>query len=168
MEFIDREGIFKRPRVSKVYVFCDGASPDSSPAENENKAKALDEKSDSSSIRSGQGEFSESITRRDNRSCVFCGTNSEGLLEAAHYLPVKQKSLLMDSAQCVRYIYSIIYTANGILLCRYCHKCFDANLVCIDAETGKLQIAEALLTNEPEKWKDLLDRVVPATLDRNL
>lgn len=164
MEFVDRVGIFKRPKVSKVYAICNDVSPDSSPVAKE--IDVVDEISEASSIgtgRSGQREFTESINRRDNGACVFCGT-SDGLLEAAHYLPVEQKAMLNDFDQCVKYnICSIMDSANGILLCGHCHRCFDANLVCIDSETGILRIADSLLANEREKWSHLVGRVVSAS-----
>lgn len=52
-------------------------------------------------------------------------------------------------------------TSNGILLCQDCHRCFDSNLVCIDPETQKLLISDALLDGDKEKkWVKLLGRAV--------
>jgi hypothetical protein len=54
-------------------------------------------------------------------------------------------------------------TTNGILLCWGCHKCFDANLVCIDPMTGILDITDALLANERTKWTKLVGHTVPVS-----
>ena len=51
---------------------------------------------------------------------------------------------------------------NGILLCWNCHKCFDASLVCIDADSGTLVVADALLSNE-ERWAALKGSAVRAS-----
>ena len=51
--------------------------------------------------------------------------------------------------------------SNGIILCWGCHKCFGANLVCVDSNSGKLCVADALLSCESEKWQKLVDRDVP-------
>ena len=112
------------------------------------------------SSRSGQTEFHDSILRRDNNECVFCGTTTPPI-EAAHVLPVEQKTVLLDEEKCILYgIYSINDSSNGIALCWACHKCFDANLVCIEPSTGALLVTDALLANEPDKWYSLKDRVV--------
>jgi hypothetical protein len=80
-------------------------------------------------------------------------------------LPVEQKHLLQDRNNCAKFgVSSIMDTANGILLCWGCHKCFDANLVCINSDSGQLSIADALLSNEKEKWSPLVRRVVPVSL----
>ena len=158
--YIERTGVFARPKLCKLYV-CDDASPNGSPA-NGKKGVDVDEREGShasnSSNRSGQREFRDALLRRDKGVCVFCGAVDN--LEGAHYLPVEQKELLEDPAQCTRFgIGSIMDSANGILLCWACHKCFDADLVCISSESGKLVIADALLANEREKWECLIDHI---------
>jgi HNH endonuclease len=155
-DYIRHEGDFVR--TSKLYA-CGNTSPDGSPGE---KKVDVGEGSQPSrnSNRSGQGEFSEAVRWRDKNTCVFCESTSVEL-EAAHVIPVKQYDLLRDYSNNAKYgIGSVMDTANGILLCRNCHRCFDAYLVCIDPATGKLLIAEALLANEPDKWKRLQDRIV--------
>ena len=148
--------------MSKLYV-CDAGTPNGSPNGDGKKAEVDDaSQSSSSSNRSGQREFKDAIRKRDNE-CVFCASRAEPL-EAAHIIPVEQKDILNDHGNCTRYgVCSIMDTANGVLLCWACHKCFDANLVCINSVTGVLTISEALLSNEPEKWNPLVGRVVPAS-----
>ena len=156
LDYISEQGTFDK--TSKLYV-CENTSPDGSPG---GKKADVGEGSQSSrnSNRSGQSEFSEAVRWRDKSTCVFCGSTSVEL-EAAHMIPVKQYDLLRDYNNNTKYgIGSVMDTANGILLCCNCHKCFDAYLVCIDPATGKLLIAEALLANEPDKWKRLQDRIV--------
>ena len=93
---------------------------------------------------------------------MICGSTDEQLI-AAHLLPVQQRELLHDPSQCRKFnIGSIMDAANGILLCWSFHRCFAANLACIDADTGELFVAAALLRNKPEKWGKLVGRAVPA------
>jgi hypothetical protein len=159
-DFIERTGIFQKPKISKLYVHAN-TSPDSSPVGDGKKGGEKVDSSEGSqtSSRSGQGEFSEALLRRDIL-CVFC--RRDAALEAAHIIPVDEKGVLNEPANCALYgISSINDTANGILLCRACHKCVDSNLVCINSTTGKLRISDALLSNEPEKWASLVNITVP-------
>jgi hypothetical protein len=160
--FMERKGVFARPKIFKMYVVENDISPVGSPF----KSTVIDgngsQTSNNSTSRSGQRDFSEAIFRREKGSSVFC-TSAGGKLEAAHYIPIEQKPLLDDPVLCVKYgIGSIVDSSNGILLCWACYKCFDAKLVCISSATGKLIISDALLANEYEKWNDLIDRVIPA------
>lgn len=145
--------------ANKLYIH-DDCSPTHSPG-----AKSL--RSDSSqaskaSDRSGQSEFRNALMNRDGSKCVFCET-IDPPLEAAHVLPVEQKQLLKERANCIKFgVDSIMDSANGIILCWGCHRCFDSNLVCIDPDSGKLCIADALLSCESEKWQKLVGRVIPA------
>jgi hypothetical protein len=90
--------------------------------------------------------------------CVFCGASSDtAKLEAAHVLPVEEKDLLSEPKNRALYgIESVNDGANGITLCWGRHKCFDANLVCIDPGTNKLLVTDALMANE-DKWERLAD-----------
>jgi hypothetical protein len=156
-ECIARTGYFTR--VTKLYV-CDNDSPTTSPSGKTIPDEAASQHSYYSN-RSGQSEFRDSIVRRDNNKCVFCGTTTPPIA-AAHVLPVKQKNVLLDEEKCILYgIHSIMDSSNGIALCWDCHTCFDANLVCIDPSTDALIVTDALLANAPEKWTDLKNKNVP-------
>jgi len=107
--------------------------------------------------------FREAILRRDNSECVYCSSTTP-TIEAAHVLTFEQKTILHDMKKRTLYgIYSIYDSSNGIALCWACHKCFDANLVCIEPSTGALIVTDALLANEPEKWCSLKGRIVSST-----
>jgi hypothetical protein len=170
-QYINREGSFARPKKLKLYITHSELSPDGSPAwkYTEGNPKSVDEKSEASSShgtgRSGQADFSAAVRWRDRNTCVFCGT-TDGKLEAAHILPVRQKELLnMPDKREYFSIGTINEISNGILLCWNCHTCFDANLVCIDADNGTLVVADALLANE-ERWVALKGREVSASSSR--
>jgi hypothetical protein len=53
-------------------------------------------------------------------------------------------------------------TANGMILCNSCHDAFDAKLVCVDADSGKLIVADALAQAEGfcDKWAPLIGSLV--------
>ena len=156
-ECIARTGNFTK--MTKLYV-CDNDSPTTSPSGKTIPDEAASQHSNNSN-RSGQTEFRDSILRRDKNKCVFCDTTTPPI-EAAHVLPVEQKNVLLDEEKCILYgIHSIMDSSNGIALCRACHKCFDASLVCIDPSTGALLVTDVLLANEPEKWSDLKNKIVP-------
>lgn len=169
-QYINREGSFASPKKLKLYITHSDVSPDSSPAGKytEGNPKSVDEKSEASSHgtgRSGQAEFTDAVKWRDGNTCVFCGT-TEGKLEAAHILPVRQKELLnMPDKREYFSIGTINEISNGILLCWNCHVCFDASLVCIDADKGTLVVADALLKNE-KRWVALKGREVRASSSR--
>ena len=155
-DYIRHQGSFVR--TSKLYAIEGDTSPDGSPV-----GKKADDgegsQSSKSSDRNGQSEFGDALWRRDRGTCVFCYSNEE--LEAAHILPVGQKGLLCEASNCEKYgIGSIMDTSNGMLLCRSCHRCFDANLVCIDPISGILLVADALLANEKDKWESLSNQPV--------
>ena len=159
-EYVERQGTFAKPTISKLYV-SGNTSPDGSP--NGKKSDVSEGSQSSKGSRCGQSEFSQALRRRDDGSCVFCYSNIEPL-EGAHFIPVKQRDLLNDPKNRRKYgISSIMDTINGILLCWGFHKCFDANLVCIDPLSGKLLIADALLANEPDKWERLVGHTVPVS-----
>jgi hypothetical protein len=145
--------------MAKLYI-CDNDSPTTPPRGKTIPDEAASQHSNNSN-RSGQTEFRDSILRRDKNKCVFCDTTTPPI-EAAHLLPVEQKYVLLDEEKCILYgIHSIMDSSNGIALCWACHKCFDAKLVCIDPSTGALLVTDALLANEPEKWCDLQNKIVP-------
>ena len=158
-DYITKVGDFKNTSI--LYVCREDKSPVGSPA---TKKEDVGEGSQSSkgSNRSGQSEFSGAVLRRD-RICVFCGSEN-GPREGAHILPYMQRQLLSDPSNRTKYgIDSINDTANGISLCRDCHLCFDANLVCIDPITGKLLITDALLVHRRDKWEKLVGHSVPVS-----
>lgn len=152
-DFQKRTGMFAT--TCKLYVCGGEGSPIHSPGHSPDikfRGKAGD---DDGSNRSGQSEFNASIIFRDGGNCVFCG--SAEVLQAAHILPVECKNLLLDPENRSLYrIDSINDSCNGIALCWGCHKCFDANLICINPVDHKLLIADALLANEQEKFRDLV------------
>ena len=158
-DFTKKKGAFERGTY-RLYACEEDKSPDGSPG----GKKADDvERSQSSkgSSRSGQGEFRIALRTRDGYICVFCNSANDPL-EAAHILPVELKELLCSLTNRTKYgIGSVNDSANGILLCNDCHKCFDSNLVCICPSTGELLVTDALLTHKREKWTGLVGRTVP-------
>ena len=154
-EFISERGTFEN--TSKLYA-CDDTSSDGS-IENTGDVEEL--QSSITSNGSEQDEFSNAVRRRDQNRCVYCSAENEQL-QAARMIPVEQKCHLFEHGNCLKYgIGSINDTSNGISLCWDCHRCFDANLVCIDSMTGKLIITEELLDRMPGKWKGLVEKAVP-------
>jgi hypothetical protein len=153
--FKDKKGTFSGR--CKFYAIEDD-SPIHSPGDCKHLVAVSSNKglnnSEDGSNRSGQSEFRSSIIDRDGSSCVFCGNVDQ--IEAAHILPYASRSLLKDAVNRLRYgIGSVNDTSNGIALCWGCHKCFDANLICINPVDHSLMISDALLTNEREKFQSL-------------
>lgn len=167
MDYLNREGIFGRPKVFKTYALFEDSSPLSSPyvaekaVEPENVNEEIKSVISNSTTRSGKEEFSLSVKKRDSYQCVFC--MSKDHLEGAHYLQVERRDLLESPGGMELFkIGSIMDSTNGITLCWQCHRCFDLNLVCIDPTSGQLLISDALMHNEAEKWTKLVDHIVPA------
>lgn len=143
----EETGIFAT--IYQLYASNGVDSPAQSPG---HISEIPDKAGDYGSNRSGQSEFNAAIISRDEGNCVFCSSSDD--LEAAHILPVESKSLLIDPANRTRYgIASINDSCNGIALCRGCHKCFDAKLICIDPVEHTLMIADALLANKSDKFR---------------
>lgn len=150
-DFQRKRGMFSD--ICKLYV-CGNESPTHTPVQSPDR-RIDDHDGSQGTNRSGQTEFNASIIRRDEGKCVFCG--STDVLEAAHILPVESKHVLQQSENRALYcIDSINDSCNGITLCWGCHKCFDANLVCIDPITHTLLVTDALLANEREKFSGLV------------
>lgn len=154
-DFISERGTFEN--TSKLYA-CDDTSSDGSI---ENTGDVEGTQSSITSNGSEQDEFSDAVRSRDQNRCVYCSAENEPL-QAARMIPVEQKHHLFEHGNCLKYgIGSINDTSNGISLCWDCHRCFDANLVCIDPITGKLIITEELLNSMPGKWGRLVNIAVP-------
>ena len=73
-------------------------------------------------------KFSGPVMARSNSTCIVCGTSLPGLLDAAHLSPyaVDRKNRANP--------------ANGICLCKYCHRAFDLRLIAIQPN-GDLLVA---------------------------
>lgn len=73
-------------------------------------------------------KFSDPVMARSNSTCIVCGTSLAGLVEAAHLSPyaVDKKNRANP--------------ANGICLCKYCHRALDLRLIAIHPN-GTLLVA---------------------------
>lgn len=157
-DFMKETGLFA-DKLSKLYV-CADESPTGSPGQSPDERTGGDESSQASH-RSGQTEFSASIVDRDDNKCVFCECSTG--LEGAHILTYKNKKLLRKRENQELYgLGTINDCINGIALCWDCHKCFDANLLCIHPTEHTLCISDALLANESDKFAPLVGRAVKA------
>lgn len=76
-------------------------------------------------------KFSDTVMARSNSCCIVCGTSLSGLLDAAHLSPyaVDKKNRANP--------------ANGICLCKYCHRAFDLRLIAIQ-KNGDLLVASSV------------------------
>lgn len=154
-DFISERGTFEN--TSKLYA-CDDTSSDGSL---ENTGDSEESQSSITSNESELDEFSNAVRRRDQNKCVYCSAENQPIV-AARMIPVEQKHHLFEPGNCLKYeIGSINDTSNGISLCWDCHRCFEANLVCLDPTTGKLLITEDLLDCMPGKWGSLVDNAAP-------
>lgn len=87
-----------------------------------------------SKARPAMKRFAAEVINRSNGTCIVCGTGLEGVVEAAHLSPyatdVKNRA----------------NPANGVCLCKYCHRALDLRLIAITPE-GELLVATDL--NDP-------------------
>lgn len=146
---------------SGLYASISFTSPEK-PPDDDSVSSSLTSGSNSSARGSQQKRFSNDVLKRDGEECVFCADRNVDNLEAAHIIDVaKGKSAciydtneLLESCQ----LLSLYDIANGLTLCRTCHRVFDAHLCCIDSE-GIIRVADAILTTEDKKlakhWKKL-------------
>jgi hypothetical protein len=124
------------------YVHNDGKSPDASPGHAKKSASASSPPARSSSsgasVRSRQRQ--SAMLRRDGNRCVFCGHDVLQHLQCAHIVDHKHcaDSSLLDAA-C---LFDTFDAINGLTLCIECHKAFDAGLICVDASTKLLILAD--------------------------
>lgn len=66
--------------------------------------------------------FSELVLRRSNSTCVVCGTALQGVVEAAHLSPYASDKRNRANP------------ANGVCLCKYCHRALDLRLIAIQPD----------------------------------
>ena len=78
--------------------------------------------------RPGQAEFRRKVFKRLNARCLITGCTSEISLEAAHIVPVANNGVDEEW--------------NGLPLRADIHRLFDANLICIDAESLCVGVAD--------------------------
>ena len=81
--------------------------------------------------RSALRKFSDTVMDRSNSHCIVCGTSLSGLLDAAHL-----SSYAADKNNRAN-------PANGICLCKYCHRAFDLRLIAIQ-KNGDLLVASSV------------------------
>lgn len=76
-------------------------------------------------------KFSDTVKARSNSCCIVCGTSLSGLLDASHLSPyaVDKKNRANP--------------ANGICLCKYCHRALDLRLIAI-RKNGDLLVASSV------------------------
>jgi len=82
-------------------------------------------------------KFSDPVMSRSNSTCVVCGSSLPGLVEAAHL-----SSYASDQKNRAN-------PANGICLCKYCHRALDIRIIAIQPN-GILLIAP-IITDEIAK-----------------
>ena len=63
--------------------------------------------------------FSNQVKQRSNNQCIACGSKLKGLMEAAHL------SAYADDKE------NRANPANGVCLCRYCHRAMDLSFIAI-------------------------------------
>ena len=112
-------------------------------------------------IRPAMGNFSFLVIDRSNGTCVVCGSALAGLVEAAHLSPYATD------------IKNRANPANGVCLCKYCHKALDLRLIAITPE-GHVLVAPDIddpvarfhfQRVNPEVRKQLLTGVDPRFLN---
>lgn len=76
--------------------------------------------------------FTTVVVNRSNGVCIVCGTGLEGIVDAAHLSPyatdVKNRA----------------NPANGVCLCKYCHRALDLRLIAI-TPAGELLVAPDII-----------------------
>lgn len=105
--------------------------------------------------------FTEPVLDRSNRMCVVCGSSLPGIVEAAHLIPY---------ATDVR---NRANPANGICLCKYCHRALDLRLIAI-RPNGALEVSPEIVDPvarfhfsqvKPQQRKGFLEGVDPFFLN---
>ena len=75
-----------------------------------------------SKVRPAMKGFTTAVMNRSNGTCIVCGTGLKGIVEAAHLSPyatdVKNRA----------------NPANGVGLCKYCHRALDLRIIAITRE----------------------------------
>lgn len=104
--------------------------------------------------------FSDPVMKRSNAHCIVCGSLLQGLVEAAHLSPYGSDRENRANP------------ANGICLCKYCHRALDLRLIAIQPD-GVLLIAPHMDDQvaryhfsriEPERRRQWLTGVDPKFL----
>lgn len=91
--------------------------------------------------RRGQKMFRDSLRRLYGDKCMISGCKILDVIEAAHINPYKGEK---DN-----------HVANGLLLRSDIHTLFDLNLIGINPETLKVEVAKSLFSTEYEKFNNL-------------
>lgn len=84
--------------------------------------------------RRGQPRFRDDLMDAYSGQCVITGTKVDGVLEAAHIVPVADKPFF--------------HVTNGLLLRADVHALFDLGLLWIDPETRRVRTHESLMNSE--------------------
>jgi len=78
--------------------------------------------------------FSDPVLQRSSSACIICGTALQGIVEAAHLSPyasdIKNRS----------------NPANGVCLCKFCHRALDLRLIAIQSD-GNLLVSPSIDDN---------------------
>jgi hypothetical protein len=128
------------------FVFDDGLSPTTSPGHP--KAIPAAPSPPAGSVSSGSSQRSRQkqsamracVLRRDGGCCIFCGHSVALHLECAHII---DHSLRGDVALlAASNLFDTFDAINGITLCIECHAAFGRGLICVDAHTMKLKLAD--------------------------
>jgi hypothetical protein len=75
--------------------------------------------------------FSRPVLARSNSTCIVCGTSVPGIVDAAHLSPYASDSRNRANP------------ANGVCLCKFCHRCLDLRLIAIQPD-GELLVAPSV------------------------
>lgn len=115
--------------------------------------------------RSGQGEMSAMVLKRDDNKCVFCETTDH--LTDAHLVAYSEQSgINIESVFEICEIGGVQDPANGITLCKPCHDLFDQHFVAVNPNTSCLEVANALIHSSDErtraKWGPLNGKLITA------
>lgn len=102
-----------------------------------------------------QREFSQSVLSRDGSCCVVC--DSKNNLQAAHVYNVDRHPTRETLRSCG--INGVFEAANGLTKCFTCHRLYDANLLCTNPVTNRVEVADAYLHwgDEKEKYAALVE-----------
>ena len=83
--------------------------------------------------------FSEKVKQRSNHQCVICGSRLRELMEAAHLSPYATDRKNRANP------------ANGVCLCRFCHRAMDSQFLAIEAD-GHLLIVPEIMKDPVAKF----------------
>lgn len=144
------------PAHPTFYVHDDGYSPATSPGHMRLPTPDLSppagsvSSSASQRSRQRQSDMRACVLMRDGCRCIFCCCDTKQLLECAHIIDhaLHRDRALLASVS----LYGTFDAINGMTLCIECHAAFDKGLVCVDARTYTLLLADRQTPEEMELY----------------